>query len=99
MGWPTTPGHGPYEITLSNPAFYLLATVLAVFVAMLLVLRRLYPNRKRGMEGYLEAAGIDLAFLVFAVVLVVALAWKDPSGNRSSFALYRVILGGYWLTL
>ena len=65
---------------------------------MLWALREFHPHRKRGLEGYFEAAGIDLAFLVVAVLLVVGLVWYDPRGNRTALALYRVILGGYWLT-
>ena len=54
-------------------------------------------KRKRGLEGYLDAAGVSLGFLVVAVSLVVALAYHDPSGNRTSFALYTTVLSGYWL--
>ncbi|MCI4318036.1 MAG: hypothetical protein L3J96_05800 [Thermoplasmata archaeon] len=97
MGFPPSPGPGPYSLTLATPAFYLLAGVLGVFVALLVLLHHWYPNRKRGLEGYVEAAGIDIAFLVFAVVLVVTLADRDPNGNRTAISLYRVILGGYWL--
>lgn len=64
---------------------------------MLFVLRRYYPNRKRGFEGYLEAAGVSLAFLVFAVGLVVGLVVRDPQANLTSFALYQTVLSGYWL--
>ena len=85
-------------LSLQTSAFYLLVSVLAVFVAMLLVLRQQYPGRKRGLEGYMEAAGIDLAFFVFALALVVGVTLHDPMGNRTSLALYRVVLGGYWLT-
>lgn len=77
----------------------MLVGTLVVFVAMLLVLRTYYPNRKRGFEGYLDAAGVSLAFLVFSVVLVVALVLHDPMGNPTSGALYETILAGYWLAL
>ena len=97
MDLPPAPGPGPYDITLATPSFYLLATVLAIFIGMLWALAYLYPTRKRGFEGFLEAAGIDLAFLVFGVLLVVALAIHDPNGNRTAVALYRVVLTGYWL--
>ncbi|MGI0132417.1 MAG: hypothetical protein ACREDK_04925 [Thermoplasmata archaeon] len=97
MGWPPSPGPGPYTITLVDPAFILLVTVLGVFVAMLWVLAYGYPRRKRGLEGYLEAAGVDLTFLVAGTLLVIGLALHDPNGNRTSLALYRVVLSGYWL--
>ena len=64
---------------------------------MLLVLRRFYPNRKRGLEGYLDAAGVSLGFLVFGLILVMVLATRDPNGNATAFALYETILTGYWL--
>lgn len=66
---------------------------------MLFVLRAVHPNRKRGLEGYFEAAGVSLGFLVFSVALVVALAVHDPDGNRTSFALFETVLTGYWLAL
>lgn len=91
------PGPGPHELSLATPAFYLLAMTLGLFVAMLLVLRHYYPKRKRGLEGYLDAAGVSLAFLVFGLVLVVVLALQDPRGNGTAFALYDTILTGYWL--
>jgi hypothetical protein len=91
------PGPGPHDLTLSTPAFYLLATTLALFVVMLFLLRHFYPQRKRGLEGYLDAAGVSLAFLVFGVILVVLLASRDPRGNGTAYALYQTILTGYWL--
>ncbi len=94
---PATPGPGPLALTLATPGFYLLVAVLALFVVMLFVLRSYYPNRKRGFEGYLDAAGVSLAFLVFGVALVVLLVLHDPSGNPTSWALYETILTGYWL--
>jgi len=66
---------------------------------MLFVLRAAHPQRKRGLEGYLEAAGVSLAFLGFGVALVVALAVHDPRGDRTSLALFQTILTGYWLAL
>lgn len=89
---------GTDAISLAQPAFYILVGLLVLFAFMLVLIWRRYPRRKRAIEGYLEAAGIDLAFLGFAVILVVGLAWSAPTGNRSAFALDRVILGGYWLT-
>lgn len=98
MGLPAVPGPGGFNLTLATPSFYLLVALLFVFGAMLVALRRMYPGRKRGLEGYFEAAGIDLAFLLVGVAIVAALALSDPRGNRTSFALYRVVLGGLWLT-
>jgi hypothetical protein len=98
MAWPASPGPGSYVLTLATPAFYVLAGTLFLFTLMLWVLHRQYPGRKRGLEGYFEAAGVDLAFLSFGLALVAVLAWKDPHGNRTAFALYRVVLSGYWLT-
>jgi len=91
------PGPGPHALSLSTPAFYLLAGTLGLFVAMLFLLRHFYPQRKRGLEGYLDAAGVSLAFLLFGLVLVVALATRDPHGNDTAFALYETVLTGYWL--
>jgi hypothetical protein len=84
-------------LSLATPSFYLLVATLALFVTMLFVLRSYYPNRKRGFEGYLDAAGVSLAFLVFGVVLVVVLVVHDPTGDATSWALYETILTGYWL--
>jgi hypothetical protein len=98
MGWPPDPGDGGYALTLGTTSFYLLIASLFVFVGMLWLLHARYPGRKRGLEGYLEAAGITLAFLSFGFALVVSLALHDPHGNRTSFALYRVVLSGYWFT-
>jgi len=91
------PGPGPHELSLSTPAFYLLSATLGLFVLMLLMLRHFYPQRKRGLEGYLDAAGVSLAFLLFGMVLVVALASRDPHANDTAYALYETILTGYWL--
>ena len=98
MGWPADPGHGSYGLPLATPAFYVLTASLFVFVGMLWLLHARYPGRKRGLEGYLEAAGITLVFLSFGLALVVALAFHDPHGNRTSFALYEVVLSGYWFS-
>jgi len=91
------PGAGSIGLSLATASFYVLVVTLALFILMFFVLRRYYPNRKRGLEGYLDAAGVSLAFLVFAVALVVALVWHDPEGNRTAFALYTTVLTGYWL--
>jgi hypothetical protein len=98
MGWPAEPGPGRYALSLNIPAFYILIGLLVVFVAMLYLLSARPAGHRRALQGYLEAAGIDLVFLVFSVALVVALAVHDPSGNRTSRALFDVVLGGVWLT-
>ena len=98
MALPSAPGPGPYDLTLATPSFYILAAVLAIFVLMLWVLRQRHPRGRRGLEGFLEAAGVDLAFLVLALALVVTLVARDPHGNRTAVALYEVVLGGVWLT-
>ncbi|MCI4365763.1 MAG: hypothetical protein L3K10_06875 [Thermoplasmata archaeon] len=94
---PAAPGPGPYALPLATAAFALLAVSLVLFVVMFLVLRNYHPNRKRGLEGYLDAAGVSLLFLVFGLVLVIVVATHDPHGNKTSFALYATILNGYWL--
>jgi hypothetical protein len=94
---PIPPGPGLHDLSLATPAFYLLATTLGLFVVMLILLRHFYPNRKRGLEGYLDAAGVSLGFLMFGFVLVVALATEDPHGNGTAYALYETVLTGYWL--
>ncbi|MFI5413074.1 MAG: hypothetical protein ACHQ0I_00580 [Candidatus Lutacidiplasmatales archaeon] len=91
------PGPGPHDLTLATPGFYLLGATLGLFVLMLYLLRRSHPNRKRGLEGYLDAAGVSLGFLIFGVVLVVVLVVQDPHGNGTAYALYETILTGYWL--
>ncbi len=93
------PGPGPVDLSLASPSFYALVGTLAAFVAMLVVLRTAHPQRKRAFEGYLEAAGVSLGFLLFAVGLVIALALHDPHGNRTSYALFETVLTGYWLAL
>ncbi|MGD0256396.1 MAG: hypothetical protein ABSB90_00740 [Thermoplasmata archaeon] len=91
------PGAGPYSLSLDTTGFAVLAVSLFLFVLMFLVLRSYHPNRKRGLEGYLEGAGVSLVFLVLAVLLVVAVSMHDPHGNKTSYALYTTILTGYWL--
>jgi len=93
------PGPGPLPLSLSTPAFYVLVGTFLLFVAMLFVLRAYHPNRKRGLEGYLEAAGVSLVFLAFSVGLVVALAARDPRGNLTAYALFETVLSGYWLAV
>jgi len=91
------PGPGPHNLPLATPAFYVLAATFGLFVLMLILLAHFYPRRKRGLEGYLDAAGVSLAFLLFGLVLVVLLASRDPHGNGTAYALYETILTGYWL--
>jgi hypothetical protein len=98
MPAPTWPGPGHHPIGLANPSFYLLVAIIVVFAAMFAFLWVRYPRRKRALEGFREAAGITLAFLLGSVVLVVVLAMRDPMGNQSAWALDQVILDGYWLT-
>ncbi|MCI4355397.1 MAG: hypothetical protein L3K06_08555 [Thermoplasmata archaeon] len=98
MALPSAPGPGPYDLTLSTPSFYILVAVLVIFVGMLWLLRQQHPRGRRAVEGFLEAAGVDIAFLVLSLALVVAIVAKDPHGNRTSVALYEVVLGGFWLT-
>jgi hypothetical protein len=92
------PGPGRYALPLATPGFYLLLALLGTFGLMLLLLRHQHPRHRRGVEGYLEAASIDLGFLLSGLVLVVALATVDPYGNQTSRALYDVVLGGYWFS-
>ena len=94
---PAPPGPGSVELSLATPAFYLLVATLWLFLVMLIVLWAYHPRRKRGLEGYLDAAGVSLAFLFFAVVLVVALVVHDPRADQTSWALYETVLTGYWL--
>jgi hypothetical protein len=94
---PPAPGPGPYSISLVTPGFYVLILTLGLFVLMLVVLARMHPNRKRGFEGYLDAAGVSLGFLVFGLALAVAVALHDPQGNRTSWALFATVVNGYWL--
>jgi hypothetical protein len=91
------PGPGPYVLTLATPGFYALVLTLGLFFLMLLVLARMHPNRKRGFEGYLDAAGVSVGFLVFALALTVGLTVHDPRGNRTAWALYTTAVTGYWL--
>lgn len=91
------PGPGPYPLTLESIAFYLLVGSLGLLVVLLLLLRGRHPNGQRALAGYLDAAGVSLAFLGFSVALVVALVDRFPLGNRASLALYSTVLSGYWL--
>ncbi len=98
MTFPAAPGPGPIPLNLATPSFYVLATLLGLFAVMLGYLALRYPRRKQALAGFFEAAGIDLAFLGLSVLLVVGLALHDARGNRTSWALYEVVLSGYWLT-
>jgi hypothetical protein len=91
------PGPGPYALPLATLAFYLLLGSLGLFVLLLMILWSGHPRGRRALAGYLDAAGVSLGFLVFAVGLVVVLADRFPHGNRASLALYTTVLSGYWL--
>lgn len=93
------PGPGTIPLDLVSSSFFVLVGTLVAFVVMWFVLRTVHPNRKRGLEGYLEAAGVSLVFLAFSVALVLYLALEDPSANRTSFALFQTVLSGYWLAV
>ncbi len=95
LSWP---GPGRYALSLDTPGFYLLLLLLGTFGLMLILLRRAYPGRKRGIEGFFEVASIDLGFLVSGLVLVVALVLAEPHANRTGLALYEVVIGGYWFS-
>jgi hypothetical protein len=94
---PPAPGPGPFLLSLAIAPFYVLLALLGLFIVMFLLLRQSHPRARRALEGYLEAAGVDIAFLGFAVALVVVLTTRDPHGNRTAYALYEVIVTGYWL--
>ncbi len=93
------PGPGTIPLDLVSSSFFVLVGTLVAFVVMWFVLRAVHPNRKRGLEGYLEAAGVSLVFLAFSVALVLYLALEDPHANRTSFALFQTVLSGYWLAV
>ena len=94
---PAPPGPGTEALTLATPAFYVLVGTLVLFLGMLIALRIYHPDHKRGLEGFRDAAGVSLGFLVFAVLLVVLLVTRDPRANPTAWALYETILTGYWL--
>jgi hypothetical protein len=96
--WPAAPGPGQYPLPLDAPGLYLLLLLLGTFLGMLWLLYRYFPGRRRATEGFYEAAYIDVSFLIFGLVLVLALGLAYAHGNRTSLALYRVVLGGYWFT-
>ncbi len=91
------PGPGPFTISLDTTAFFLLVAVLLLLLLMLWYLWVAYPHRKRGLEGYLDAVGIDIGFALLGIGIVTGLFFYDPSGDLTSYALYRTILSGYWL--
>lgn len=93
------PGPGPFPISLATVPFYVLLGTVAVFGLMWVALRIYHPQRKRGLEAFREAAGVSVGFLLLALALVVGLAAFDPSGNRTSYALFRTVISGYWLAL
>jgi hypothetical protein len=98
MAFPPFPGAGHFALRLNQPGFYLLILLLGTFIAILFLLHRTYPGRRRAVEGFFDAAAIDLAFLLAGLILVLALVVADPHANRTSLALYNVVIGGYWFT-
>jgi hypothetical protein len=96
---PAWPGPGSYPLPLATWGFGILVGVLVLLVVMYLALRLLHPAGRRWVQGYLDAAGVTLGFLLVAVVLVAAVYLGDPQGNRSSLAIYETVLQGYWLAL
>ncbi|MCI4336543.1 MAG: hypothetical protein L3K17_05030 [Thermoplasmata archaeon] len=86
-----------HPLTLDTPPFFVILALLGLFIAMLWLLRQSHPRARRALDGYLEASAVDIVFLAFAVILVIGLVAHDPRGNATSFALYEVILRGYWL--
>jgi hypothetical protein len=98
MAFPPFPGPGHYALRLNAPGFYLLLLLLLTFAAILFLLHRNYPGRRRAVEGFFDAAAIDMAFLLAGLTIVLALVIGDPHANRTSFALYNVVISGYWFT-
>jgi hypothetical protein len=98
IGWPPAPGPGRYPLPLATPGLYLVVLLLLTFVGMLFLLYRYYPGRKRATEGFYEAAYIDVSFLAFGLLLAIGLGLLYAHGNRTSLALYRVVVGGYWFS-
>jgi hypothetical protein len=97
VGPPAWPGPGRYPLPLESWAFALLVGVLVLLLLMYVVLRVRHPSGRRWVQGYLDAAGVDIAFLVASVLVLVWLHLTDPLGNRSAYAIYETILDGYWL--
>lgn len=98
MGLPPWPGPGRYPMPLNDPGFFLLLLLLGTFATILVLLYRLYPGRQRALDGFFEAASIDLGFLIFGLALLLLLSGVDGHGNRTDLALYQVIVKGYWFT-
>lgn len=97
MPWPPAPGPGSHLLALNTPPFFVLLALLGLFVGMLLLLRQSHPKARRALDGHLEASAVDIGFLAFALVLVLGLAFLYPRGNLTAYALYEVVLRGYWL--
>jgi hypothetical protein len=98
VAWPHEASSAPgFVINLDTPSFLLTVAGLALLIGLLLLLRSNTRSR-RALAGYLEATAIDIAFLAFALVLVLVLFLDYPSGNRDAWALAQVVLTGYWLT-
>ena len=98
MGLPPLPGPGRYPMPLNEPGFYLLLLLLGTFGLILFLLHRLYPGRQRALDGFFEAASVDLAFLIVGLGILLALVGVDGHGNRTDLALYHVIVSGYWFS-
>lgn len=94
---PPWPGPGAFAVPLQSFAFDVLVAVLVLPALLYLVLRWRHPRGKRWVEGYLEAAGINLVFLFAAVLIIVGLHYTLPMGNRTVEAIYLTVLDGYWL--
>lgn len=91
-GAPTT-----YVINLATLDFALLLAALGLLIAMFFYLRMKTESRK-ALAGFIEATGVDIAFLAASVFIVIYLYFRFPSGNHLAWAVAQVILQGYWLT-
>jgi hypothetical protein len=101
LALPPAPGPGPYVLSLNVPAFYILLGLLGLFGLLLGILwarHRQHRKRKQAIEGYTEAIWVDLVFVVAALLIAISFASVDPLGNRTSWAVFSTVLGGYWLT-
>lgn len=95
---PPAPGSGPYALSLNIPAFYILLGVLGLFGLLLAILWGQHRGRKRAFEGFTEAAWVDLVFVGAALLVAVSFANAYPMANRTAWALFTTVLGGYWLS-
>ncbi len=98
VAWPYEASAAPgFVINLDTTSFLLTVAGLALLIGLLFLLRS-YTRSRRALSGFLEATAIDIAFLAFALVMVLFLFFEYPSGNRDAWALAQVVLTGYWLT-